>query len=317
MQVWHDREKEALDKAMQNNRKVDPWAGLTGSGGENPFSGGLDMKQGEGLTSFRSRLAQQVKDAQAKQDNILDTGRQTGKIRSVAEGLTEKVSLDQYAGQAAEDVDKQYANQDKALQLRQTRMGLDPSQMQSVTSQRMGKIAQASARAGAMQAARRAGEAQNMSNYNNNLGLGANLVNNNTKYQMQNSMNDINNYRQQGMGVDSAIGRANQAINYNNSVADYYNNQSQDGYGGFKNASNAYNAQQNIREAQLALGGGSAFDRVSYGNTLDGQRQGNALNEATQSANRARRGHMRGNMSYNSSNFNPQYKVSQTDYRYK
>ena len=81
-------------------------------------------------------------------------------INKFAEDSTGPAQYAERAGEAIEDVDRQFAGQEKARQVRMSRMGLDPSQTASVTGGRQDAIAQAAARAGAMQSARRQAEAQ-------------------------------------------------------------------------------------------------------------------------------------------------------------
>ena len=76
----------------------------------------------------------------------------------MAQKMAGPAQYEQLAGQAIEDVDRQFAGQARAQQIRMSRMGLDPSQQASVTGGRQERIAQAVARAGAMQSARRQAE---------------------------------------------------------------------------------------------------------------------------------------------------------------
>ena len=194
-----------------------PWAGIVGNEEFNPFTGNLQMKQGEGLSSFRNRIAEQIKTSQSGMDTILDPTRQAGAIGEIAKGLTTGISGDQAAGQAVEDVDQQFAGQEKALQLRQSRMGIDPSQGASITGQRQQRIAQASARAGAMQSARRGAEQSNMNQFQNNLGLGANLVGRQTEFQLQQGQKSLRQLQGQGAGAERKITNAKFAAGRNQS----------------------------------------------------------------------------------------------------
>jgi hypothetical protein len=207
--------------ALNQPRKGDavqaanPWANLVGSEEFNPFTGALNRKQGEGLTAFRDRIAQQTTQAQAGQQALLDPTRQSASIKSVAEGITKNISGDQLAGQAAEDIDTQFAGQRQAQQLSQSRAGIDPSQNASRSGARMSRIAQASARAGAIQNARRAAESQNRSSFQSNLGIGANLVNQQTQFGMEQGRDSLQALQALGSQTEEGILGARRTLERN------------------------------------------------------------------------------------------------------
>jgi len=180
-------------------QRSNPWATLVGGEEFNPFSGEFQRNKGEGLIDFRERLAQQV--GQLEQETGAEASAQ--RISDIASGLTEKVSGDQLAGEAAEDVDQQFAQQSKALQLRQSRMGLDPSQNASVTGQRQAGLAQAAARAGAIQGARRSAEDQNRRGRQSNLSLASSIVGRDVSQQQDR----LSTLQRQGMGAETDIAR--------------------------------------------------------------------------------------------------------------
>ena len=263
----------------QGKQRYNPFTQVQGSEDFNPFSGNFNMKSGEGLNSFRSRLASQIKTAQTGMNNVLDPTRQAGAIGEIAKGLTTGISGDQAAGQAVEDVDQQFAGQEKAMQLRQSRMGIDPSQGASITGQRQQRIAQASARAGAMQSARRGAEQSNMNQFQNNLGLGANLVGRQTEFQLQQGQQSLQQLQGQGRVVEGMqVGIQNQqrALAVRQAQAQKLLANNGGGLQGYKNSEDFNKA----RAGAKAFLNRSYSDKHSYGqSSMKAKLEGGAYNQ--------------------------------------
>ena len=263
----------------QGKQRYNPFTQVQGSEDFNPFSGNFNMKSGEGLNSFRSRLASQIKTAQTGMNNVLDPTRQAGAIGEIAKGLTTGISGDQAAGQAVEDVDQQFAGQEKAMQLRQSRMGIDPSQGASITGQRQQRIAQASARAGAMQSARRGAEQSNMNQFQNNLGLGANLVGRQTEFQLQQGQQSLQQLQGQGRvveGMQVGIQNRQRVLAVRQAQAQKLISNKDGGLQGYKNSEDFNKA----RAGAKAFFNRSISDKNSYGqSSMKAKLEGGAYNQ--------------------------------------